>query len=452
MLRLGQLLVCLSLIAVALGSVADAQTPPTATGSLKLRPIPKPVRISLLPKDKDKADPEKPTTPVWEPVGPAHTLGQCLAIGQERQPAIRAAVASLAASERGYLALMGLRNIADFFSPDLPIRRMQSQRGISAAVAEVNKARQENTYDISRLYFNYVYATQQEQTANEIVETMEAYLQAAVDIMKNERLDPKIKINDFTIGDLDNIIGEVKQLQETALLGRKTALDALKEAMGVDQSYAISIGMKELPTMTGELTKASAISMSLANRPEMVQADVIVDVTKYEVCAQSILKYRSTAQTFSNGADLHARLLPAPMRTETEYRPGAVPPEMPSQLAGRVQDRVARAEDYVIRQQAVRDKVIALIQLEASNAFLKYESTIVRVKESRERHDRAQILVEKARNAVITKLDPELLIKNVSLASKAQARYVEAVHTQLQALVTLEKVTGGSFSPRYPGR
>jgi outer membrane protein TolC len=448
--RLGHHLVCFSLIAVGACSVAYGQSPPTTTGTLKLRTIPKAQPISLQPNAK--AEPEKSTPPLWEPVGTPHTLGMCLAIGAERQPAIHAAVASLAASERGYLALMGLRNVAEFFSPDLPVRRMQSQRGIAAAVAEVNKARQENIYDITSLYFKYVYATQQEQTASEIVQQMEAFYAAAVEILKSEKIDPKIKINDFTLAKLDDIIGEVKQLQRTATIGRKQALDALKEAMGVDQSYSISISLKELPTMSGELTKATAISQALATRPELVQAEVIVDVTRQEICAQSLLKYRSTAQTFANGADLHARLLPAPVRTDTEYRPGAVPPEMPSQLAGKMTDRVARTQEYLRRQEAVRDKVVGLIQLEASTAYLKYETTIEQVKEAKERHERAQILVEKSRTAAITKMDPELLIQNESLASKAQARYVEAVHTQLQALVMLEKVTGGAFRPSYPGR
>ncbi len=444
--RLGIHLVCFSLIAISLGSEANAQPGHTTSGTLKLPTIPKTQRISIQPDE-----PEKPAFVPWEPVGPAHTLGQCLAIGQERQPAIRAAVASLSASERGYLALMGLRNIADFFSPDLPVRRMQSQRGIAAATAEVQKARQENTYDICRLYFSYVYTTQQEQTALEIVEQMEAFRQAAIEILKSEKIDPKIKINDFTIAKLDDIIGEVKQLLSTASVGRETALDALKEAMGVDQHYAMSVSLKELPTMTGELTKDSVIAMALRNRPEVVQGQVIVDVTRQEVCAQSILKHRSTAQTFANGADLHARMLPAPVRNG-DYRPGAVSPEMPSQLVGRVEDRVARAEDYVRRQEAVFDKAIGLIQLEASNAYIKYKVTVKQVIEAKERHLQAQKLVEKSRTAAATKMDPELLIQNESLASKAQARYVEAVHTQVQALVTLEKVTGGSFSPRFPDR
>ena len=62
---------------------------------------------------------------------------------------------------------MGLR-------PDLPFRRQQAQRGLAVGTADVLKAQQENVYDVSRMYYTYVYATQQEQTASEIVEQMES--------------------------------------------------------------------------------------------------------------------------------------------------------------------------------------------------------------------------------------------------------------------------------------
>jgi hypothetical protein len=74
------------------------------------------------------------------------------------------------------------------------------------------------------------------------------------------------------------------------------------------------------------------------------------------------------------------------------------------------------------------------------------------VKDTKERHERQQKLVEKSRAAAAARNDPELLVRNESLASQAQARYVEAVYRQVLALIALERVTGGGVVPPFPGR
>ncbi len=405
-------------------------------------------------KDKDKADDKEPAKPVWtpwKPTGQPLTLGQCLALGQERQPAIRAAAASLAASERGYLSLYGLRKIADLLSPDLPIRKRQAQRGLAASGAEVLKARQENTYDVCRLYYTYVYATQQELTAAEILEQIEIFYDTAKEFLKSPIPDPNIKINEFTLGALDGILAEVKDLREEASLGRKKSHYALAEAMGVDGSFEFVVADAELPLMNGRADRENTVSLALANRPELVQAAVVLDVTVLEVCAQIKLDRRQQTQTFASGTDLHSRHIPSPHRNG-DYRPGAIAPEMPAQLVGSVADRVARTQEYVRHQGAAYDKAAGLIRLEAINAFLIWESTGDKIKDARERHERAQKLVEKSRSAAATKMDPKLLVENESLASKAQAKYVKAVYEHLLSLIALEKVTGGAVAPSFPGR
>ena len=401
--------------------------------------------------DDEKEEEKKPEWKAWKPEGRALTLGECLAIGQEKQPAIKAAVASLAASERGYLALFGLRKIADIFSPDLPFRRQQSQRGLAAATAEVLKARQENTYDIARLYYSYVYATQQEQTAAEIVEFMETSYDSAVEILKSDIVDPKIKVNEFTLGRLDDIIGEVRDLRGKATNGRKNALVALKEAMGVPQEEAIYPSAKELPLMKGEATLEQVLALARNLRPELVQASVVVDVTRLEVCAQAAVSRRNVVSTFASGTDLHARILPSPMRNGG-YRPGAIPPEMPIQFVGTKDDRVSRAQAFVARQEAFAAKSIGLVDAEAAKAYLDYAVAAERIPDATARHERAQKLVEKARTAAATKMDPELLVTNESLASRAQSKYVEAVYEHILALITLEKVTAGGVKPAFPDR
>ena len=127
----------------------------------------------------------------WMPTGQPMELGQCLEIGQANQPTVKAAKASLASGERGYLSLQNFSRALELLSPDLPVRRLQAQKGIVAATAEVVRAQQEVIYDVARMYFTYVYATQQEQTANEIVEQMETFYRVAEEILKAGVVDPE---------------------------------------------------------------------------------------------------------------------------------------------------------------------------------------------------------------------------------------------------------------------
>ena len=280
---------------------------------------------------------------------------------------------------------------------------------------------------------------------------MEIFYDTAREFLKLPIPDPNVKINEFTLGALDGIIAEVKDLRERASLGRKKSHYALAEAMGVDGSFEFIVADAELPIMNGKADQETAVALALANRPDLVQFAVVVDVTRLEVCAQAKLDRRQQAQTFANGTDLHSRHIPSPLRNGG-YRPGAIAPEMPAQLVGSVADRVARAQEYVRHQEAAYDKVVGLIRLEAINSYLDWESTVAKVKDAKERHERAQKLVEKSRSAAATKMDPKLLVENESLASKAQAKYVEAVFDHLLSLIALEKVTAGALAPAFPGR
>jgi outer membrane protein TolC len=403
------------------------------------------------PAKNGRGEDKKPAWKAWQPTGPAHTLGMCLAIGQERQPTIVAAAASLAAAERGYLALIGLRPITEILSPDLPVRKLQSQRGLAAGCAEVLKVRQENTSDICRLYFTYVYATQQEQTAAEIVEQLDSFYEIARQFLKLGLDDPKAKVNEFSLGEIDAVISEVRELREEASTGRKTAYYALKEAMGVPPEYELTLADKELPVMGGTIDQDTVVNLVVARRAELVQSAVLVDVTRLEVSAQQKLSRRIRANTFASGTDLHARTIPVAVRNG-EYRPGAISPEMPTEIVGSVEDRVARMTQHLRVHEAAYEKAVGLVKLEAINAFLKWEQATRRVKDTFEAHERAQALVEKARAAAQTKMEPELLVRTESLASKAQARYVTAVKDQIFALVALERVTAGGVVPLFTNR
>ncbi len=417
----------------------------------KATPLPETKNISRRQPDKNGDSAKMPVWKKWIPQGKGLELRECLEMGQANQPAVKAAKASLASGERGYLALQNFPRALELLSPDLPVRRKQAQRGIQAAGAEVLKAQQDTIYDVTRMYFTYVYATQQEQTANDIVEQMETFYRVAEDIKNAGVVDPKVNINNFKLYALDDAIGEIRRLREKAGLGRQQSLAALKEAMGVGQDYSVVPSVKELPLMAGTVAVEVVTGMAMARRSELVQAAVVLDVTRLEVCAQQRLNHRKTVQTFAAGSDIHARVLPPPLRNG-DYRPGPVPPEMPTILAGSREDRVARALALCDRQEAVYEKVAGLIQLEAVNAFLQWQTTADRVKEAKTRYDRGLKVLEESRAAAAARPDPELLVKNEALAGKAQAEFLESVQRHLESLINLERVTGGGVRPDFPGR
>jgi outer membrane protein TolC len=424
---------------------------PEPLGRLEL-PVhpPRRVKVSTV-KVVDEKTPERKPFVKWTPKGEPIGLAASLAIGFENAPTIKAAQASLASSTAGYLALQNFHRGLDLLRPDLPIRRQQAQRGISVGTADVLKAQQENVYDISRLYYTYVYATQQEYTATEIVEQMENFYEIANEILRSGAAGPNAKINQFTLYALEDAIGEIRRLRERATLGRKQALFAWKEAMGVGPEREIYPADKELPLMGGHVTQEQVVEFALSRRAELVQAAAAVDVSRLEICAQDRVRNGTSLNTFAAGSDLHSRNMPAPVRNG-EYRPGAVAPEMPTTLVGKRSDRVARAYELAKHQEAVYEKAVGLIRLEAINAFLYWQSAVERVKEAKVRFDRGQKILEESRKAAAAKPDPELLVRNEALAGKAQAEYVEAVQKQIEALIALEKVTGGAVVPTFPGR
>ena len=430
------------LAAATLAGAASAQQPGLAPGKQ-----PDPDRPAA-PRDKER----ERKKPAPEPALPPMTLGECLAAAYAERPAIRAAQFSVLQSQRGAEALDNLGTLAGLLSPDLPVRRQQASKGVMVATADLQKVMHETTQDVTYLYYSYVYARQQEQTANDVIEQLEIYYDVAEGVVRAGVPDPRLKIDQFTLYRLQNTIGEVRQLRTKATTGKRLALAGLRQAMGVDPGREFAPATKELPLMlTGSITKEQVVADALARRPELAQAAGGVDAFRLEVCAQAKLKRRPQAPTLAAGSDLHARALPTPVR-DGEYRPGALAPEMPTTLAGKVEDRVARAEALSLRQDAVYDETVNLVRLEAEKAFTTWEAATERVREAKRKFETGRRLVEESRAAAIARQDPDLLVQNESLAGKAQADYVEAVYEHIKSLAALERVTGGAVRVEFPGR
>jgi outer membrane protein TolC len=410
--------------------------------------------LPLLPGGLTAQEPSAAKSPT-EAVAPAAaqlTLGECLGVARERRPMVRAAILSYQASEASYAALFNLGTVPDLVTPDLPIRKQQAERGLTLAAAEVQKALQETTQDVTVLYYSYVYAKQQEQTAADISEQLGIYYDIAEGIVKSGARQPGSKLDQFSLYALQNVIDEVKAQKLKAETGRKLALEALRDAMGVGMDYDFVPAAQELPLMLGgTVTKEQVVADATARRPELAQAAAGVDAFRLEVCAQAAVKYKRQVPTLASGSDLHSKQVPMAMRNG-EYRPGAIAPEMPGTLVGRTAERVQKATLLSQRQDALYDHTASLIRLDAAKAYLAWDAATKQVKDAKEKFERGKRLLEQSRAAAIARQDPQLLVMNEALAGKAQSEYVDAVYAHIKTLAALERITAGGVTTQFPGR
>ncbi len=388
--------------------------------------------------------------------GPELTLAQCIAIALERQPSLAALRSSTAATEAGYRALSNFGTPATFISPDLEIRKQQAKRGLMATSAEFQKLHNEVVQDVTRLYYTSVYAKQQQQLAETVVARLTVLVDIAERLLKETKDAKDLEgFNTLKLQLMKTGLLEAKKLHATATLGRQKALAGLREVMGVDgRTFPFQIADKALPVMKQNvpLTKDRVVELALERRPELVLAAAGVDAFRLEVYAQGRIPFKRVVPTLASGADIHAKEIPHPVRTSTEYRPGAIIPEMPTQLVGSKYDRVCRAMAFAQRAEALYDKAHNLIIAEAEATFLDFELASEKLTLATEQFKLSKEIQTRVRDQQeITKAKDQLVQAEI-IASRAQSDYIQAVHDYLLALAALERVTAGGIRPDFPGR
>jgi hypothetical protein len=443
--------VCLSVgLAVLLGPGSGAgQELPTIPIAPQSEPKDKGAKGGNGDKNGEKVRPPE--------TGPELTLGECLAIAQERSPSLRALRETYAATAASSQALNNIGTIGAILAPDLPYRKQQAARGLIAAAADIQRKQNELVHDVARLYYTIVYARQQEAIAEDVV----AYLELLVGIAKDLLKSPPA-VGDITQGmtqgkiDLMELgLSEARNLRSKAHHGAQTAMIGLRYLMNVKESdFPFRVKDKELPVIgtKGTLTKDVVVERALAARPEIVLAAAGLDAFRLEVFAQANVRCSSTVRTFASGSDIHARPVP-PGSRGAEYRPEPLAPEMPPQLVGSQTDRVNRAMAYCRRAEAMYEDTRNLIAADAASAFLKLDEANEKLTEGKKKAKTGQGLMERSREGFDNPKTPkDVIVSGIVAASKAQSDYVEAVFGHLLALVDLEWKTGGAIRAPFPNR
>ncbi len=378
-------------------------------------------------------------TPVATATG-THDLADCLQLAQQRQPRIAAARSSLTAAEEGKRAVDNLR-IPEVIDREIPYRRKQAALGVAAAAAGVDREERETTYAVTRAYFTVLYAREQERIATGVVERLSATYGAA-----KQKLDDGAR--DLTAADVKRALVYVRQAQTRqiqATQGVKRALASLREAVGVGCDAPFDVPAGRLPDSGAQLTRAESIALALGRRGELVQAGVFAQVACLEVEAQGTSLFKRK-ETFAAGADIHSKPV-SPELHGTEYRPGAVAPEMPALLVGSRSERVKRAETLHERAEAAVAVTRNLIALEAEDAFLRWEEASQQVPQAREAADAGdQAADDLTRDYTANlKVRAEDVINARVLGAQSRALYNQYLYNKILALADLERITAGGF-------
>jgi outer membrane protein TolC len=373
---------------------------------------------------------------------PVYTLADCIRIAKEKQPALAASRASLAAKQA---ASAGIQrpSIQYLFVPDIQQRRQQSLRGVSAAEAELLQAEIDTAYAVTRTYYTAIYARLQYDVAADVLKKLEfdrADLERAIKEGVREFSGPMLDRLDIAIN-----LAKAKQLE--AEEGMKRALAALREAMGVSQEcFSFQLADLSLPEPKVTPERCDIINAALARRGEMIQTLLLADVVRLEIDAQGKWRFRQLVRTFASAADIHSQPVPPGIRNG-DYRPGAIGPEMPTNLAGPRSARLEQANAYSARADAVVAKTRELITLEAEDGFCKWEEASKKVSFTRSATAKAhryikQLEEDRANGA---KIKPEELTTNRILATQAAVAMNDAMFQQVLALANLERITAGGF-------
>jgi outer membrane protein TolC len=385
------------------------------------------------------AAPQAPTVTFELPVRPL-TLSECLSLASEYHPRIAAQKQSLAASAESSEALDSMHT-PGLLNHQLAVRRQQASLGVTAALAAVDVATQDTLYDVTRSYFTVLYAREQERVAQGVVDRLTGTYETA-----KKQLDEGAK--DVTSTDVDRTLVYLR-LAETrkveASQGAKRALIALREAVGQRTDCNIEVVSGKLPESKAQPDRCKVVAAALASRGDLVQARVFADVASLEVQAQGTSRTHRV-QTFASGSDIHVNPVPQAVRGN-DYRPGAIGPEMPVQMAGSRSYRMQRASSLQGRADNVVEQTQNLIILEADDAFLRWEEATQQLIPARSAAETAEKLANDVTKdfTLRLKVRVEDVVNIRVLASQARSQYNEALYHQLLALADLERVTGGAF-------
>jgi len=384
----------------------------------------------------------------------------------ERQPALAAYRASLAAAQAKAEAVDRLV-LAGLVRRDLPTRRQQAGLGVGAAQAQLTRAEWDTVYAVTRTYLTVLYARRQLRVADRALGTgvkkdSPEYLtsllylrEVAQDILANQT---RRDVKKWDLQRVDSLYQTTEGRAEEARQGVERARAALREAVGLGPDCPLPLPAGDLPDLHPTVDRQVIVSLALERRGETLQTRLAAEVTCLEIDAQNAI-FGPSAQTFASASDIHAQPIPQGI-ADGEYRPGAVSIEMPPNLVGKRADRVRQAQELYGRARAVVDKTRNLVTLEAEDAFYHWRETEARARA----YARAAKTAAAAADELTREFKPTVrpgdplpawlpsyndLVEARLRATRQELLANQAHYELLLALAALERITAGGFCPGF---
>jgi hypothetical protein len=388
-------------------------------------------------------------------VRPVLGLDDCIRIGLERQPGLAGVRASLASAVIAQQSVEKTGPVAGLFARDLAVRKQQSGRGVAIGEAELRQAEYDAVYSIVRCYYTVIYAHMQELVARDFVEDGIGFYRRQVQTLAKSPEPPKGIERAEALVDAYYRLARARLFEATT--GASRAEAALREAMGLGPDCPFTVRDARLPTTAPVFSREQVVQAALCRRGEVAQSALFAEIVRLEIQAQA-RQLNPFARTVAISADLHSRGVPLPVfGAGTDYRPGAIAPELPPFLTGSRADRIDRATALSGRADAVVDKTRGLVALEAEDAFFRYVEAQQKVVETAplarpENEDPANpanplLKAARVRFGKPDEVAQNLLIEMVVVQARATAN--EALFQQVLALANLERVTAGGVCAAF---
>ncbi|MFN4260680.1 MAG: TolC family protein [Gemmataceae bacterium] len=384
-------------------------------------------------------------TPVMVETAPSPcrflTLPESISLALENQPNLRARRASLESAKAGCQGLARLK-IPTLLRPDLPYRRQQADWGVRIAQAALCQEEAHTTYAVTRAYLTVLYTRELERMARDSIRDQQL-LHSAVQHMVDSAVYRHVSERD--IAKAQSYLELTESRLPQAQVSVQRAIGAWREAIGLGPDCCLEPFGDRLSALDVPVNCQQIVALALARRGELIQANAAVQIFHLEVQAQAATRGKR-ASTFAAGADLHAEPLPA--GNGSQLAPRVLGVEMPTMLAGDRHARVARAKALSVRAEAVADKTLQLITLEAQDAYWQWrqhDEEIARLQKALTSAAAVSSQTEKdfkIRGSRVT-FDEVILTKLLTIQTRRAM--VDSRYQLLLVLAALERVTAGGF-------
>lgn len=256
-------------------------------------------------------------------------------------------------------------------------RQEQAAVGVQVGAQEVEKAKQETVFQVTRAYWGVLLA----EALLEVADASEAKFQVISDVADNlnRANDPEITRPDVL---RPLVLAQLARTEREKLLAaRATAYTLLRQAMGMGQDYELTVADKALPAAEVALDVSELMDRALRCRPEVIQTSLGLRAAQLE-CELATAQFRPDVGLF---ATFTAIVDDQDYRNPTNPNLGTagVAAELPLGTGGRRTAQLRKAQCQLRQAHHLHQLVRQHVESEVQQAFLEYRDMASRLRHTK---------------------------------------------------------------------